>query len=171
MSAGRARLLVAGLVSLVALTGCGVQPSGVITGAAPPSGPAEPATTILFLLSNDQLSPVRRPGSPGGGGRPLSPADTLALLAAGATDEERAQGFTTAVPPEAAPFSVAANPSGRIVVTLSTPAEELPTVAIAQIVCTAAAAAPASPTQVTVLGAGQEGNGPRCPPWPPGPPR
>lgn len=165
MSTGRARLLVAGLVSLAALTGCGVQPSGVITGAAPPSGPAEPATTILYLVSNDRLSPVLRPGPQ------LSQADTLALLAASPTDEERAHGLTTAVPPEVAPFSVAATPSGRIVVTLSTPASGLSAVAIAQIVCTAAAAAPASPTQVTVLGAGQEGHGPRCPPGPPGPPR
>lgn len=162
MSAGRTRRLVAGLVSLVALTGCGVQPSEVITGAAPPSGPVEPATTILYLLSNDQLSPVRRPGGP------LSPADTLALLAAGPTDDERAQGFTTAVPPAAAPFSLAAAPSGRLEVTLSTPASDLSTVAIAQIVCTAAAAAPASPSQVTVLDAGQEGPGRQsCPPPPP----
>lgn len=164
MSTGRARLLVAGLVSLVALTGCGVQPSGVITGAAPPSGRAEPATTILYLVSNDRLSPVRRPGGP------LSQADTLALLAAGPTDEERANGLTTAVPPEVAPFSVAASPSGRIVVTLSTPANGLSRVAVAQIVCTAAAAALASPTQVTVLGAGQEGHGPQSCPSPPPPP-
>lgn len=167
MSTGRARLLVAGLVlSLVALTGCGVQPSGVITGAAPPSGRAEPATTILYLVSDDRLSPVRRPGGP------LSQAATLALLAASPTDEERAQGLTTAVPPEAAPFSVSARTSGRIVVTLSTPASELSTVAVAQIVCTAAAAAPASPTRVTVLGAGQETHDPRscplaAPLWPP----
>ena len=166
MSTGRARLLVAGLVSLVALTGCGVQPSGVITGAAPPSGRVEPATTILYLVSNDRLSPVRRPGGP------LSPADTLALLAASPTDEERAHGLTTAVPPEVAPFSVAAKPFGRIVVTLSTPASGLSAVAVTQIVCTAAAATPASPTQVTVLGAGQDGNDPHCPPAPPGlPPR
>jgi hypothetical protein len=149
VSTWRARLLVAGLVSLVALTGCGVQPSGVITGAAPPSGRVEPATTILYLVSNDRLSPVLRPGGP------LSQADTLALLAESPTDEERASGLTTAVPPEAAPFSVAVEPSGRIVVTLSTPAGEPSAVAVAQIVCTAAAAASASPTQVTVLGAGQ----------------
>jgi hypothetical protein len=171
MSTGRTRLLVAGLVSLVALSGCGVQPSGVITGAAPPSGRAAPdgppgvpglaSTITLYLVSNGRLSPVRRPGGP------LSPADTLALLAASPTDEERAHGLTTAVPPEVAPFSVAAEPSGRIVVTLSTVAGELSTVAMAQIVCTAAVAAPAVPTQVTIMGAGQEGHGPRsCPsPW------
>jgi hypothetical protein len=158
VSTRRARLLVAVLGTLVALAGCGVQPSRVITGAAPPSGPVEPATTILYLVSNDRLSPVERPGGP------LSPAGTLALLAASPTDEERAYGLTTAVPPAAAPFSVAADPSGRIAVTPSAPASELSTVAVGQIVCTAAAAASASPTQVTVLGARQAGDGPqRCP--------
>lgn len=166
MSTGSARLLVAGLVWLVALTGCGVQPSGVITGAAPPSGRVED-TTILYLVSDGQLSPVRRPVGP------LSEADTLALLAASPTDEERERGLTTAVPPAAAPFSVATDPSGQMVVALSTPASELSTVAVAQIVCTAAAATLASATQVTVPGAEQEGYSPqRCPSPPaPGPPR
>ncbi|MFD2351060.1 hypothetical protein ACFSTC_19595 [Nonomuraea ferruginea] len=39
---------------------------------------------------------------PGPGGRPLLEADTLALLAAGPTARERARGFTTDVPSEAA---------------------------------------------------------------------
>ncbi|HEX3588381.1 MAG TPA: hypothetical protein VHV74_02035 [Pseudonocardiaceae bacterium] len=159
MNRGRARLLVAGLVSLVALTGCGVQPSGVITGSAPPSGRAAPPTAItLYLVSHDQLRAVLRPGGP------LSLADTLALLAARPTGEERALGLTTAIPPAAAPFSAIAVPSSRVVVTLSTPPSKLSTVAIAQIVCTTAVAVEASPTQVTILGAGEETRGPQsCP--------
>jgi hypothetical protein len=166
VSAGRARPLVAGLVSLVALAGCGVQPSGVIAGAAPPSGPVEPATTILYLVSDDRLSPVHRPDPP------LNPAETLALLAADPTDEERAQGLTTEVPQAAVPFSVTAGPSGPIEVTPSIPASELSTVAIEQIVCTVAAGSP-GPTRVTVIGAGEEVPGPQsCPPPPPAsPPR
>jgi hypothetical protein len=160
--AGLARRgLAACLVSLVALAGCGVRPSGVITGGAPPSGavapsvspppgPGEPTTTItLYLVRNGRLSAVTRPGGP------LSQADTLAVLAAGPTAREQAQGLTTDVPPEAGPFSVTAEPAGHLVVTPSTPAGELSTLAIEQIVCTAAAAAPESPTQVTVVGAGQ----------------
>jgi hypothetical protein len=152
------RVLAAGLVSLVALAGCGVQPSGVITGAAPPSGPAEPATTItLYLVSNGRLSAVTRPGGP------LSQADTLALLATGPTAREQTHGLTTDVPPDAGPFSVTAKPAGHLVVTLSTPAGELSTLAVEQIVCTAAATPPESTAQVTVVGAGQ-GVGPRsCP--------
>jgi hypothetical protein len=159
LSTGRARRLVAGLVSLVALAGCGVQPSGVITGAAPPSGRAEPPTTILYLVADDRLSAVRRPGGP------PSQADKLALLAAGPTDEERARGLTTAVPPEAVPFSVTVDPSGRIVVAPSTPASELSRMAVAQIVCTVAATAPAWPPQITVLGVDHEAqSSERCPP-------
>lgn len=153
------RVCTTGLALLVAATaGCGVRPSGVITGIDPPSGAVEPAATItLYLVTNGQLGAVQRPGGP------LSQVDTLALLAADPTDEERARGLTTDVPPDAAPFSVTAKTPGRLVVTLSTEADELSTMAIAQIVCTAAATAPGSPAQVTVVGAGQ-GRGPEsCP--------
>jgi hypothetical protein len=172
------RVLAAGLVSLVAVAGCGVQPSGVITGGDPPSGAVEPigpapgdnqpprrspqgrpgrvppTTITLYLVTNGRLSAVTRPGGP------LSQADTLALLAAGPTAREQAHGLTTDVPPDAGPFSVTAKPAGHLVVTLSTPASELSTLAVEQIVCTAAATAPDSPAQVTVVGAGR-GVGPR----------
>ncbi|MGN9847438.1 hypothetical protein ACTMTI_56165 [Nonomuraea sp. H19] len=153
------RVLAAGLISLVAVAGCGVQPSDAIRAGDPPSGRVEPTTGItLYLVQNGRLSAVKRPG-----GR-LFLRDTLALLAAGPTAEEQAHGLTTDVPPEAGPFSVTAKPAGPLVVTLSTPAGELSTLAVEQIVCTAAAAtAPESPDQVTVVGAGQS-VGPRsCP--------
>jgi hypothetical protein len=138
------RVLAAGLVSLVAVAGCGVRPSGVITGGDPPSGAVAPGapglasgssatTIILYLVKDGRLSEVTRPGAP------LSQADTLALLAAGPTARELAQGLTTDIPPEAGPFSVTAEPAGHLVV-----------------VCTAAATAPESPAQVTVVGAGQD---------------
>jgi hypothetical protein len=156
------RVLAAGLVSLVAVAGCGVRPSGVITGADPPSGAVAPTTAItIYLVTNGRLSAVARPG-----GR-LSQADTLALLAAGPTTGEQAQGLTTDVPPEAVPFSVTANPAGRLVVTLSAPASELSTLAVEQIVCTAAATVPESHAQVTVVGAGQGVDPRNCPPGPP----
>lgn len=148
------RVLAAGLVSLVAVAGCGVRPSDVIEVGAPPSGGVAPTTTItLYLVKNGRLSAVKRRPKPGG--RPLFKADTLALLAEGPTARERAHGFTTDVPPEAGPFSVTATPAGGLVVTLSTPAGELSTLAVEQIVCTAAATAPEGPAQVTVVGAGQ----------------
>jgi hypothetical protein len=152
------RVLAAGLVSLVAVAGCGVQPSDAIPAGDPPSGAVEPITTItLYLVKNGRLSAVTRADGP------VSQASTLALLAVGPTAREQAHGFTTDVPPETGPFSVTAEPAGRLVVTLSTPASELSTLAVEQIVCTAAATAPQSPAQVTVVGTGQR-VGPRsCP--------
>ncbi|WP_248963801.1 GerMN domain-containing protein [Sphaerisporangium perillae] len=155
------RVLAAGLVSLVTVAGCGVQPSDVIVAGDPPSGAVAPTTTItLYLVKNGRLNAVTRPGP---GGRPLFKADTLALLAAGPTAREKAHGLTTDVPPEAGPFSVTAKPAGHLVVTLSTPAGELSTLAVEQIVCTAAATAPVNPAQVTVVGAGQSVGPQKCP--------
>jgi len=141
--------LAVALLSL-AVAGCGVRPSGVITGGNPPSGSVQ--TIIVYLVKNGRPSATPRPGSP------LSPADSLALLAAGPTTGERAQGLTSDVPPEAAPFTVTANPAGQLVVTVSTPAGRLSTLAIDQIVCTASATAP-----VTVIGGGQSVGPRNCP--------
>ncbi|MFC4120669.1 hypothetical protein [Nonomuraea zeae] len=153
MRAGPARrMLAAGLVSLVAVAGCGVRPSDAISAGDPPSGGVAPTMTIiLYLVKNGRVSAVTRPP----GGRPIFRADMLALLAAEPTAREQANGFTTDVPSEAAPFSVTAEPAGHLVVTLSTPAGELSALAVEQIVCTAAATAQESPVQVTVVGAGQ----------------
>ncbi|MET7459798.1 hypothetical protein [Nonomuraea sp. NPDC005501] len=153
------RMLAAGLVSLVAMAGCGVRPSDAIRAGDPPSGAVEPTmTTTLYLVKNGRLRAVTRPT-----GRPMFPADTLALLAAGPTAVEQANGLTTDVPPEAGPFSVTAKSASHLVVTLSTAAGELSTLAVEQIVCTAAARVPETPAQVTVVGAGQR-VGPRsCP--------
>jgi hypothetical protein len=150
MTGKRSLRVLSGAAALVTLAGCGVQPSGIIVGASPPSGAVEPAATVtLYLVSGGRLTAVTRPGGP------LSPADTLALLAGGPTGEERARGLTTEVPPPAAPFSVTADAPGRVVVTLSSPPDELSTVAADQIACTAVA----GPGEVTLLGAGR-GRGP-----------
>jgi hypothetical protein len=152
-------VLAAGLVSLVAVAGCGVRPSDVIEAGDPPSGSVEPTTpSILYLVKNGRLSAVTRPP-----GRPGSHADTLTLLAAGPTAREQAHGLTTDVPPEAGPFSVIAKPAGDLVVTLSTPAGELSTLAVDQIVCTAVAMTQESTVQVTVVGAGQSVGPRNCP--------
>ncbi|GAA3803338.1 hypothetical protein GCM10022226_23960 [Sphaerisporangium flaviroseum] len=153
------RMLAAGLISLVAAAGCGVQPSDVIVAGDPPSGRVAPTTTItLYLVKNGRLSAVTRPND-----RPMFQGETLALLADGPTAGEQAHGFTTDVPPEADPFSVTAKSAGHLVVTLSTPAGELSTLAVGQIVCTAAAMAPGSPARVTVVGAGQSVGPQKCP--------
>ncbi|MGP3936987.1 hypothetical protein [Nonomuraea sp. KM88] len=152
------RVLAAGLVSFVALAGCGVQPSDAIPAGAPPSGPVAPTWKItLYLVKDGRLSTVTRRSARG-------PARTnaLMLLAEGPTQSEQAEGITTDIPREAAPFSVAAKP-GHLVVTVATPADELPALAVDQIVCTAAALSPENPAQVTVLGAGQSIGPQECP--------
>ncbi|GII61075.1 lipoprotein [Sphaerisporangium krabiense] len=156
------RALAAGLISLVAVAGCGVQPSDAIRAGDPPNGPVAPTIApdlkiTLYLVRNGRLRVVTRPG-----GR-LSQADTLALLAAGPSATEQADGLTTDVPPEAGPFSVTAEPAGRLKVTQSIPAGELSPLAVAQIVCTAAATAPQSRAEITVVGDGQSVGPWNCP--------
>ncbi|WP_433428050.1 hypothetical protein [Nonomuraea sp. CA-141351] len=153
------RMLAAGLASLVAVAGCGVRPSDVVRAGDPPSGGVAPTmATTLYLVKSGRLSAVTRPR-----GRPMFLTDTLALLAAGPTVMERADGFTTDVPPEAGPFEVTAKPAGDLEVTPSIPAGELSKLAVQQIVCTAAATAAESPARVTVVGA-EQGFSPRnCP--------
>ncbi|MCG5213390.1 hypothetical protein [Streptosporangium sp. KLBMP 9127] len=153
------RVLAAGLVSLVAVAGCGVRPSDVIPVGDPPSGRVESTPTITFyLVKNGRVSAVTRPG-----GRLLL-TDRLALLADGPTAREQADGFTTDVPFEAGPFSVTTEPDHPLVVTLSIPVGELSALAVEQIVCTAAAVTgPESPAQVTVVGAGQSVGPRNCP--------
>jgi spore germination protein GerM len=156
--------LAVGLLPLV-VVGCGVQPSGAISAGEPPSGRVDPdgrqAPTwpiTLYLVKKGRLSLVTRPSD-----RPLLFTDRLALLAAGPTTAEQAGGITTAVPPDAGPFAVTSPQTGRLVVTLSTPAGALSALAIDQIVCTATATAPHTPIKITLTGAGQS-IGPRnCP--------
>ncbi|TDD06286.1 hypothetical protein E1292_15470 [Nonomuraea deserti] len=155
------RVLAAGLVSLVAVAGCGVRPSDVISAGEPPSGAVALTTTItLYLVKDGRPNAVTRPWPER---RPLFSEDTLALLAAGPTRREQARGLTTDVPPEAGPFSVTVKPGGHLVVTLSSSAGELSTLAVEQIVCTVAATTPENSVQVTVLGAGQSVGPRNCP--------
>ncbi|GAA4856122.1 hypothetical protein [Saccharopolyspora cebuensis] len=143
---------------LVLLAGCGVQPSGVIRGASPPSGPVEPSTaTTLHFVSDGRLVAVRRPGPP------LARADVLALLAAGPTEQERARGLGSEVPPEAAPFSATPRSSGRMLVTTAVPTARLSGTAVEQIACTAAATDPGGTTRVELLGAGSARTTGHCP--------
>lgn len=134
---GRRRGLLAGAAlaaAAVLVAGCGVRPSGVITGNPAPSGPAQGAE--LYLLSGGELTPVVRPS-----GRRLSPVETLTLLAAGPRPEESAQGFGTEVPASLGAVSVTSGaPEAGIVVTLTGDVSGLSGTALDQITCTAVAA-------------------------------
>jgi len=61
------------LIGVVLTAGCGVRPSGVITGGPAPTRPAEGAA--LYFLAKSSLTPALRPTR-----QPLSPTQTLALL-------------------------------------------------------------------------------------------
>ncbi|GAA2872474.1 hypothetical protein GCM10020220_072180 [Nonomuraea rubra] len=140
-----------------AVAGCGVRPSDVIEAGDPPSGARRTDLADHPLPGAERpLSAVKRSGPP------LTPADTLTLLADGPSARERSRGLTTEVPSEAGPFEVTAAPAGHLVVTLSTPAGDLSALAVDQIVCTAAATAD-GPAQVTVVGAGQSAGPRTCP--------
>ncbi|MEV4250009.1 hypothetical protein AB0J63_42200 [Streptosporangium canum] len=162
MRPGLARLvLAAGLVTLLAVAGCGVQPSDAIPVGAPPSGPVAPTWKItLYLVKDGRLSTVTRRSARG-----PSQTNALMLLTEGPAPSEQAEGLTTHIPRDAAPFSVSTERVDRLVVTVATPADELSALAVDQIVCTVVAATrpPERSAQVTVVGAGQR-VGPRsCP--------
>jgi hypothetical protein len=168
---GAARVSLGGIVLIALLAaGCGIRPSGVITGGSAPtwSGeavptPGPPADGVrLSLLSNGGLTWVLRPIR-----NRLSPAGTLTLLAGGPDADERASGLTTEVPPDIAPIEVTSGPSG-MTVTLSRDVSTLSTTAVDQIVCTAGNATAGDggapgPVPVTVTGRGHTLSARGCP--------
>ncbi|WP_330437802.1 hypothetical protein OHB44_19645 [Micromonospora sp. NBC_00821] len=159
---GRA-LLAGGLLLTLLAAGCGVQPSAVITGRPPISGPAQ--GTWLYLLAQGELVLVLRPVNTA-----PSPAAALSLLAAGPQENERAQDFTSDVPAGLDPVTVTAGAgqAGDLTVRANIAAQALSAHAVDQIICTTVAAAAqvsATNTATTVAIVGSDGaRGPRaCP--------
>ncbi|HEX6353101.1 hypothetical protein [Actinophytocola sp.] len=141
-----------GVVLVVLVAGCGVRPSGVITGIPAPSGPAEGAE--LYLLSAGDVTPVLRPT-----GQQLSPVETLTLLAAGPTPEERLEGLGSDVPANMGALAVTSSET-EILVTLGGDVSGLSAAALEQITCTTVVAvfpdhSPPGQVSVTVTGGGQ----------------
>ncbi|MFI6236915.1 hypothetical protein ACIBD9_25425 [Micromonospora sp. NPDC050784] len=157
------RALLAGVLLLTLLAaGCGVRPSAVIIGRPPISGPAQ--GTWLYLLAQGELVLVLRPAA-----MDPSPADALALLAAGPQENERGQGFTSDVPAGLGPVTVTeGSQSGDLTVRTNAAAQTLSAHGADQIICTTVAAAAqvnAANTATTVTIVGPDGSrGPRpCP--------
>lgn len=124
----------AGLAATIVLTavlaaGCGVRPSGVITGGPAPTGQAEGAT--LYLIADSSLRMVRRATR-----QHLSPTQTLALLQRGPEDDERAADLTSEVPAGLDPVAVTTDAAGNVDVVVSTDVTTLSPAAVDQIVCT-----------------------------------
>jgi hypothetical protein len=124
------RHLLAWVVLIAVLgAGCGVRPSGVITGRPAPTGAAEGAN--LYLLADSSLRLVRRPTR-----QHLSPTQTLALLQDGPNRDERAENLTSEVPTGLDPVTITIDASGNVDVVVSADVTRLSTTAFDQIVCT-----------------------------------
>ncbi len=141
----------AALVGLV-LAGCGVRPSGVISGVEAPDGPTRAAVPVLHFVAAGAVVAVGRPGG----------TDVVAALAAGPTPEESANGLTTEVPASAAPAESRWTADG-IEVDLSDDLTRLSPLAVSQIVCTVLAGEDSSTATVTLRGGGQTLRRGTCP--------
>lgn len=161
------RHLLAWAVLIAVLTaGCGVRPSGVITGDPAPvkqvgdsPGPPPTWSAILYFATGPGLTRVLRPTR-----QPLSPVQVLALLQDGPDGDERATGLTSEVPVGLDPATVTTGASGVVDVVVSVDVTTLSTTAVDQIACTVRDALPtAAPVTVT---SGAATLGPRTCPLP-----
>ena len=137
-----ARLLLAGSVLVVSLlAGCGIRPTGVITGGPAPVvtspenlGQSRPGRVVpLYLVSNGR--PMLAPRKAG----PLRPDEVLELLAAGPNPDERNRGYTSEVPRRISPIAVALDRTDPVklgTVELGTDVTALTATAADQITCT-----------------------------------
>jgi hypothetical protein len=152
----RRRRLLACVALIVVLTaGCGVRPSGVITGGP---APTEQVRGIrLYFLANSSLTPVIRPMR-----QPLWPTQILALLQQGPSGDERAANVTSEVPLGLDPVAVTTDASGNVDVVVSADVTTLSSTAVDQIVCTVRDAL--STTAPITLTSGAATRGPQtCP--------
>lgn len=142
----RRHLLALAVLIAVLTAGCGVRPSGVITGGPAPSGPAlgrpgspaptqPPAGAVLYFVADASLTRVFRHTR-----QQLSPVRTLTLLQAGPNSDERAAHLTSEVPSGLDPVTVDTSPSGNVDVVVTTDVTTLSGTAVDQIVCTVGAA-------------------------------
>lgn len=87
------RLGIATAALCVAVAGCGIQPTGVVSAGDPPKPSAPASTVVVYLVSSgESLAGVRRPGVPG------HPEHVLHQLVTGPTPAEQQNGITTAMP-------------------------------------------------------------------------
>lgn len=143
-------------VPLVALAvaGCGVRPSAVITGAPAPSGPANGA--VLYFLADGQPVRVLRPLA-----EEATMDRTIALLAAGPDESERELRYTNEVPPGVTVVDQEGG-AGRVTVTLTVNVSALSPRAVDQIVCTVRDTLVLGP-RITLRGGGSERAPQSCP--------
>ncbi|MEV6909385.1 GerMN domain-containing protein [Amycolatopsis sp. NPDC051071] len=139
---------------VLAVAGCGVRPSAVISGAPAPVGPANGA--VLYFVSGGELVRVLHPVT-----EELSTAKTIDLLAAGPDENEREQRYTSEVPSGTAVLDQGTGPDG-VTLTLSADVAALTPRAVDQIVCTARDSLSAR-ARITLRGGGNERGPQSCP--------
>lgn len=139
----------------VLIAGCGVRPSGVITGGPAPTVAARGVT--LYFVADSALTPVLRPAR-----QPLWATQTLTLLEHGPDGGEKAANLTSEVPTGLDPVTVTTDASGNVDVVVSADVRTLSTMAVDQIVCTVRDAL--STTAPITLSSDAASRGPRlCP--------
>jgi hypothetical protein len=161
----------AGLIALgLALAGCGIRTTSVPVDAGPapsrvscaqPKAPGGTAADIVqrdvYLVCSMQVAPVERdvrvrvgPGGTAQADRARLVQDLIDQLQISPRAAESAAGFSTAVP---GPLAVSPPRSGdgAGTVRLNQPLDELPSFALAQIVCTLTADPAVSPDRFVVL--------------------
>jgi hypothetical protein len=132
-----ARKLLA-LAALLAVTACGVQPTGVVDAGEAPSIPntqgnpvGSPALTALtlYFVYDGQLHGVARTQQ-----QPVSMSAAIGELLRGPTEGEQAKGLVTLLPLTTAPVTVTLG--GTVTVDVPFPVGDLPPLAVSQLVCT-----------------------------------
>jgi hypothetical protein len=100
-----AALLLVGAIVGAVVAGCGIRPSGVISGQGAPQGAV--TSLILYLIDHNALRPVARPlpQSNTADGKYVSPQQqALDALMQGPTTTEAAGGLTSDIPPNTFAF-------------------------------------------------------------------
>ncbi|MFH8344533.1 hypothetical protein [Streptomyces sp. NPDC018045] len=127
--------VLAGL-SASALTGCGIEPTGVIDAGEPAHGlkaPGKPVPDVqLYFLGPTGLRPASRPAT-----APVGPEEAINLMMKGPNDAEQQRGLTNVLP--VLPGKVTAETdNGAVTVRLPMNVKRLDTASMSQLVCTAA---------------------------------
>jgi hypothetical protein len=134
------------------VTGCGIQPTGVVNAGRPAGG------AQVYFVANGHLQPVARPDtSP-------DPASAVESLFAGTRQSEGAAGLTTALPAHIRLVESGEDDANRVSLTVSTNPSYLSPLAVLQIACTATRAHRGGPITLTLVGPGASARAaPPCP--------
>jgi hypothetical protein len=144
----------AALMTLLAVTACGVQPTDVINAGAAPAIPDNrdaAGYALLYFVVDGRLT-----GMPRQTASASSISTALELLLKGPTNSERANGATTFLPTTSAKVAVSLDTIP--IVKVPFPVLDLPYLAVSQLSCTALAVArPSNTADFAITLAGTDG--------------